>query len=202
MLVRLLSLQGAGLGLVPHTSTLEPAHWRSTLHAAYRHTFHTIDRGELAVTCAKSHSVAIATVAAAQDACTMRRQSLGVIWYDKKPDLLTLEHTKELERMCVSVLSGRTLPSVQFGYGLDAHQFCFFGLEDMDSSELNVIQDQRMRLANEHGELLEWASCFDRIHISAHDVENVSNELVDALKPKLCAIDCIEAESLTKALLT
>lgn len=115
------------------------------------------------------HSVSIATVASANDACNERGEALGVLWCDAHADFNTLSTSPSgnLHGMSVSVLCGHTWDLFRMGSStMHPCQFAYWGVRDMDCMEKVRMEKEGMTHLHSEDELEEWASRFDKVHVS------------------------------------
>ena len=134
----------------------------------YQSIIKTLKNNRIPLTIGGDHTIAIASVNAANDYCLKLNKSLGVLWCDAHADFNTIETSpsKNLHGMPVAVLCGHTLPSLVCGEPLDTSQFGYYGVRDIDSLELFRIQDYNMCFLETNLDIDIWLEKFDYIHVS------------------------------------
>lgn len=128
----------------------------------------SFDKGHFPLCIGGDHSVAISSIFAANTFCSSNKELLGVLWFDAHADFNTMKTSPSfnLHGMPVSILCGHDLYSLSYGYFLDPCQFAYYGLRDIDSSELDRFQNYKMRTIDNKEELKDWIDNFDAIHLS------------------------------------
>ena len=128
----------------------------------------TLENDKFPLIIGGDHTIAIASVNAVNDFCLKQNKSLGVLWCDAHADFNTIgtSPSKNLHGMPVAVLCGHTLPSLECRQPLDTTQFGYYGVRDIDSLELNRIQEYNMCFLETNLDIDIWLEKFDCIHIS------------------------------------
>ena len=150
------------------TIETEQKHIRLVYNDIYMHSWKNLNSDKLTLQIGGDHSIAIPSIFAANTMCRLKKEKLGVLWIDAHADFNTMQTSPSgnLHGVPMAVLCGHTLPLLSFGESLDTEQFALYGVRDIDSLELNRIQDHNMLLANSFKEIKEWIEKFDKIHVS------------------------------------
>ena len=140
----------------------------------YYDVFNTIDSKQFPLVLGGDHSISIASVSAANDACKVNRKRLGVLWCDAHADFNTIKTspTGNIHGMPVAILCGHTGNRFQIGNYLSFDQFCYFGLRDVDSLELNRLQQFKYTEIIKVDDLDDWHRNFDKIYLSL-DIDSI-----------------------------
>mgnify|MGYP001270519553 CR=1 FL=1 len=143
-------------------------HIRLVYNDIYMHSWRNLNEDKLSLQIGGDHSIAIPSIYAANTFCGFNKEKLGVLWIDAHADFNTIQSSPSgnLHGVPIAVLCGHTLPFLSFGEPLDTEQFALYGVRDMDSLELNRIQDHNMLIVDSFQEIKEWMSYYDKIHIS------------------------------------
>lgn len=143
-------------------------HPRIEFGNAFFKSWDSLNSGVLPFLIGGDHTCAISNIFASNEYSLLYKEKLGVLWIDAHADFNTMESSpsKNIHGMPVSILCGHTLPILSFGKALDPSQFLYYGLRDIDSLEFYRFQDYNMKTLDVDLDLYEWASYYDKIHIS------------------------------------
>jgi len=150
--------------------------YRQSFGDAFMTIWSILSAGNFVLNIGGDHSVAISTVYASNEVCRSHGEVLGVLWCDAHTDIATPETSQSgnINEMPLSVLLGYTLPLLTFGEALDASQIGYFGVQDLNEAEMDIIDHLHINVLENEDEVKEWMKKFDRVHISfdANVLEN------------------------------
>ena len=115
------------------------------------------------------HTISISSVAAVNDFCLIRNETLGVLWADAHADFNTeaTSPTQNTHGMPVAVLCGHAMVNVCCSSApLSPSQFAYYGVRDIDSVELLRMSQHNMLCLDNVSQIEDWCTRFDRIHLS------------------------------------
>tara|TARA_Y100000816_G_C25957793_1_gene499737 strand:+ start:41 stop:862 length:822 start_codon:yes stop_codon:yes gene_type:complete len=150
-------------------------YYRNIFNDAFMGCWNTHNEEKFPLLIGGDHSCVISSIFASNEFCLMKKDKLGILWFDAHADFNTMETSPSgnIHGVPVSVLCGHTLPYLSYGQFLDTQQFLYYGVRDIDSLEFERFQDYNMKSIDYNGaidyqifELQKWMSYFDKIHIS------------------------------------
>lgn len=135
---------------------------------AFYKCWDSLNSGNMPFLIGGDHTCAISNIFASNEYSLYNKEKLGVLWIDAHADFNTMETSpsKNIHGMPVSILCGHTLNMLSFGNYLEPSQFLYYGLRDIDSLEFDRFQTYNMNILDVEQDLYEWASNYDKIHIS------------------------------------
>lgn len=128
-----------------------------------------LESSEPVVVLGGDHTISISSVAAVNDFCLMRNETLGVLWADAHADFNTeaTSPTQNTHGMPVAALCGHAMVDVcRTSSPLSPSQFAYYGVRDVDSVELLRMSQHNMLCLDSVSQIEGWCTMFDRIHLS------------------------------------
>ncbi len=141
---------------------------QNILSDGFVNVFKSLDINNFPLCIGGDHTVSISSIYASNEYCLYNNNKLGVLWFDAHADFNTMQSSPSynLHGMPVSVLCGHDLKILSFGNFLKPCQFAYYGLRDVDSLELERMQEYNMLILENENELDEWIKNYDCIHLS------------------------------------
>tara|TARA_Y100000389_G_scaffold119941_1_gene117103 strand:+ start:3345 stop:4136 length:792 start_codon:yes stop_codon:yes gene_type:complete len=137
------------------------------LFQGYREVKKSLEDDKLPIIVGGDHTISACSVAASNEFCLKKNETLGVLWCDAHADFNTIltSSSKNIHGMPVAILCGHTLQSISNGPFLNPWQFGYYGLRDIDCLELLRFQQFNMNVLEEK-DIDDWLELFDKVHVS------------------------------------